>query len=471
MCYNYSMKKTIILFLIISSLVSFGESFVSKGQITVLVTDSGSDFTHNLLKPVGYADTAELNGTAGVDDSGSGYADDVYGWNFVENNNVLVNLEHTPPNYDDLLRFGFLLDVLSYFPDQITQDDYNFLVANYTNENINWLNFVGGWAHGTHCAGIIGEGSDFVKMKAIKHIQTGNPPRIAEELREFLLNSDFRKIREQWTDEQMLALFQAWGEQSKQENAPRRDYVEKLNPRVVNCSYGSDNPSLLVNIKGLMVGNFGYTDPDTAEVQRVVNMLVEHALIPGDEEMYSKVPNALIVIAAGNSAEDNDELVISPNDMKIDNKIIVAATVFDMILAPYSCYGKEKVDIAASGTLIYATYPNQKKGYMSGTSMATPYVSRVAAEVLYINPSFTAVELKKVLMETVDKKEWLKDKVKSGGVVNSKRAKQVAKWVRMGMDIDKAIAKAKLEVLTPQVEENYRLPYPADDPRYRMFVY
>ncbi|MGM0607663.1 MAG: S8 family serine peptidase [Candidatus Muiribacteriota bacterium] len=471
------MKKTIILFtfFMISTLI-FPDSIASKGEVSVLIVDSGTDFSHTELAPVADACELELNGNSGEDNNGSGFSDDVYGWNFVDNSSVQVDLSHTPPEYEDVLKFLFLMDMYSYFPDQLSEQDINFIITKFNDQDfLGWVNFVGGWAHGTHCAGIAGRGSDGIKMKGIKHITTSNPPR--EKIEELMWNIKLRNkevFRGNQIDEEVLESlknqFKDEGEAAKEAMHPRRDYIEFLNPRVINASYGTDNPNLLAGFRQALEG-MGYADLDTSEVQSVVNLYVEHASIPPAQEMYSKVPNALIVIAAGNSAENNDGIIVSPNDMSIDNKLVVAATAFNAVLAPFSCYGVEKVDIAAPGTLIYDTYPNNQMGHMSGTSMSAPYVTNVAAEVIYIRPQLSAVETKKILMETVDKKDWLKDKVKSGGFVNRKRAEQVARWMNMGMNIENAITKANNEILPDKTDQDYELPRDADDPIYRKFVF
>ena len=85
-------------------------------------------------------------------------------------------------------------------------------------------------------------------------------------------------------------------------------------------------------------------------------------------------------------------------------------------------------------------------GYMSGTSMACPNALGMASLVLTENPDLTPIQLKKILMETVDKKDWLKDKVKSGGVINVERAVFAAKQIKAGKSIAEAIKEAKEKV-------------------------
>lgn len=52
--------------------------------IIVAVLDSGIDTAHEDLKPILWRNPKELPGN-GIDDDGNGYADDVYGWNFLGN--------------------------------------------------------------------------------------------------------------------------------------------------------------------------------------------------------------------------------------------------------------------------------------------------------------------------------------------------------------------------------------------------
>lgn len=54
-------------------------------NVSVAVIDTGIDLTHPDLVANLWKNAAEANGTAGVDDDGNGYIDDVNGWDFVNN--------------------------------------------------------------------------------------------------------------------------------------------------------------------------------------------------------------------------------------------------------------------------------------------------------------------------------------------------------------------------------------------------
>lgn len=63
-------------------------------SFVVAVVDGGCRINHADIAPNLYVNTAEANGTPGVDDDGNGYVDDVNGWNAYNNNGTIPNDGH-----------------------------------------------------------------------------------------------------------------------------------------------------------------------------------------------------------------------------------------------------------------------------------------------------------------------------------------------------------------------------------------
>ncbi|HLL16250.1 MAG TPA: S8 family serine peptidase [Pyrinomonadaceae bacterium] len=130
----------------------------------------------------------------------------------------------------------------------------------------------------------------------------------------------------------------------------------------------------------------------------------------------------LFIAAAGNSSTNNDTRPHYPSNYDLPNVLSVAALTRMDVLARFSNYGAKTVHIAAPGAEIMSTWPGNQYEEHSGTSMATPVVSGVAALILSVNPDLSMTDLRKRLLDTVDKLPALDGKVSSGGRVNAASA-------------------------------------------------
>lgn len=130
----------------------------------------------------------------------------------------------------------------------------------------------------------------------------------------------------------------------------------------------------------------------------------------------------LFVAAAGNSAADNDSSPMFPANSPNPNVISVAALDQHGNLADFSNYGANRVHVAAPGVQILSTFSDGGYRPLSGTSMAAPYVSGIAALLLAREPNLSVQELKKRIMETVKPLPALRGLVAAPGVVSAKNA-------------------------------------------------
>ena len=123
----------------------------------------------------------------------------------------------------------------------------------------------------------------------------------------------------------------------------------------------------------------------------------------------------LFVAAAGNDGSNNDRWPHYPSNYNLPNLISVAALDRNDTLASFSNFGIKSVQVAAPGKAILSTWLGDGYREASGTSMATPYVSGVAALVIASEPSISMADLRKRILSTVDKLPALDGKVASGG--------------------------------------------------------
>jgi subtilisin family serine protease len=130
----------------------------------------------------------------------------------------------------------------------------------------------------------------------------------------------------------------------------------------------------------------------------------------------------LFVAAAGNATTNNDRNPHFPSSYNVPNVISVAALDRHDELAKFSNWGVKSVAIAAPGVDILSTWLGNGYEEKSGTSMATPVVSGVAALVLAEHPKMSVDELKKKLLASTDPIVALKGKIATGGRINAAKA-------------------------------------------------
>lgn len=147
------------------------------------------------------------------------------------------------------------------------------------------------------------------------------------------------------------------------------------------------------------------------------------------EELAQAIADSkmLFVIAAGNGDQTGrgysiDESPIYPASFPSDNIISVANLMFDGSLSSSSNYGATSVDIAAPGSYVLSAVPGNQYGFMSGTSMAAPMVTGVAAMLYSYRPDISLADVKSILLQSARTSDKLHGKLVSNGMLDANAA-------------------------------------------------
>jgi subtilisin family serine protease len=222
--------------------------------------------------------------------------------------------------------------------------------------------------HGTHCAGIIGaEGSNDIGIAGVNWKIRIMPLK-------FMNSGGF---------------------------GTTKDAVEAIN-------YVIDRKKAGVNVR-IISASWGSTQKSRA-LEDVIRKAYENDI--------------LFVAASGNATTNNDRSPHYPSSYNVPNVVSVAALDRNDQLAKFSNWGAKSVAIAAPGVDILSTWLGNQYEEKSGTSMATPVVSGVAALIVAENPRISVDDLKKRLLASVDPLPVLKGKVSTGGRINAAKALQ-----------------------------------------------
>ena len=211
--------------------------------------------------------------------------------------------------------------------------------------------------HGTHIAGVIAKQSDKSFLSRGKITKSGTPARLM-----ILKYYDSRS-----------------GDSKNIENTVKAlEYAIRMKAKIINYSGGGSLPS-----------KEEYQTLKLAEALKIV-----------------------VVAAAGNNKTNTDFSRYYPANYGLSNIISVAATDREGDLVSFSNWGVKTVDLAAPGQRIFSTLPDNKYGFMSGTSQATAFVTGKLAAILSSNPQLTSTEAIQFLIRSAEHKRNLFGKTK-----------------------------------------------------------
>ena len=173
------------------------------------------------------------------------------------------------------------------------------------------------------------------------------------------------------------------------------DYMAANGVRVVNMSWleGADH------LEGVLEANaVGKTADERRKIALELFAIKEQALT----EAFRAAPQILFVAAAGNSNTDIGFARTIPADIALPNVVAVGAVDQAGDEANFTSYG-ERVRVYASGFQVEVMLPGGSKSRTSGTSVAAPQVTNLAAKLFALNPKLTPPEVMKLIIDGATK--------------------------------------------------------------------
>lgn len=154
-------------------------------------------------------------------------------------------------------------------------------------------------------------------------------------------------------------------------------------------SYAQNNGAAVINNSWGDQGGAFYEDLHSAVLEDAIRSTITSG---------RNGRGCVVLFAAGNANRNGVDYPAS-----FDSRLlVVGATNTSDRRASFSSYGSS-LDVVAPGENILSTLPNNATGNMSGTSMATPHASAVAALMLSINPNLTGSEVVRIIESTAQK--------------------------------------------------------------------
>ncbi len=430
--------------------------------VVVAVIDSGVDAEHEDLKEVMWVNEDEIPNN-GKDDDNNGYIDDIHGWNFIggaDGKNVAHdNLEITRL-YRDLHKNYKDIDPSSLSKKAKKEyDEYRKLkkeVEKKRNEaEAQAMQMASMYEMFTGALNVVQEavGEDVeLNAEVVDGIDVGDDEVLAQSV--FMLKNVFAQGASLEDLQELKGAVDYYEGQSKYYYNPDfdpRDIVGDNYRNSYERAYGNNDvegPDAMhgTHVAGIIaasrnnnIGMKGVADnvrimsiravPDGDERDKDVANAIRYAVDNGariinmsfgkqysfDKKVVDKAvkyavkKGVLLVHAAGNDGINTDETVFYPND-RYNNKKKQAKTWLEIgalsweggenSAAGFSNYGADNVDIFSPGVDLYSTIPDDKYEASSGTSMAAPAASGVAALIMSYYPTLTAEQVKAVLINS-----------------------------------------------------------------------
>ena len=464
-----------------------------KGEtVIVAVLDAGLDLQHEDLRDLLWVNSGEIAGN-NTDDDGNGYVDDIHGYNFLgdsyheqlEFTRILSRQlgdeqmrENAKGKYEEeyseamqgVMQMRQIGHMLSEADSTVQQA---FGKETYDQEDLMKLR-AQGRASENHVGilmqmlsmeesiskvrGMIGQGLDHYENKLKYHLNlefngrepVGDDPYDIED-RPYGNGDPMILVKEESHGTHVAGIIAA----NRTNNTGARGVANNVRIMSIRAVPDGDEYD-----KDIALG-IRYAVDNGA---KIINASFGKSFSPNAEWVYDAIKYAgendvLIVHAAGNDGIDLDDPQNPnfPNDHMLAGVAEISGNVLTVgaltssfgpgMIAPFSNYGAENVDIFAPGAQIYSTMPEDEYDFQSGTSMAAPAVAGLAALIRSYYPKLTATQVKRIIMNSgipvdisvhiagdEDTEVTLSEISKSGKIANAYNALILADRVSRGKE-------------------------------------
>ncbi|AUS05178.1 S8 family peptidase [Pseudotamlana carrageenivorans] len=413
-----------------------------KGKkVIVAVIDSGIDIDHEDLNENLWTNEDEIPGN-GIDDDKNGYVDDIHGWNFLgkgydeqlEFVRILVKGDKNDPDYARAeaeydKEYETWVNRKKQYDQfyQVITNTNNTLKAHfgkddYTKEEVkNLVTDDETLLQAKQMAmGMYGNGLESIHV-AEKEIK--NAIESINERLNYNLNKDFKgRVNGDDPEDFSTKYYGDANVKPVKKSESHGTHVAGIIAAVRNNGKGANGVANNVEIMSVrVVPNGDEYDKDVAlsiryavdNDAKVINgsfgkSFSPHADIVREAIAYAAKNDVIFVHAAGNDSKDVDTEPNFPDD-NVNGKEIsdtyirvgaLAPSYGSKMVAGFSNYGKQNVDVFAPGASIYSTTPENEYDTKGGTSMAAPAVAGVAALVRSYYPNLSAAEVKQVILDS-----------------------------------------------------------------------
>ena len=412
-----------------------------KGEeVIVAVIDSGVDIEHSQLLSSVWVNEDEIPNN-NLDDDQNGYIDDVHGWNFLANaelenmESVRLQKKEDPESNaykkwekDRIKNLKNKEDELMGIKEMLRQFRESDSIIKITLGKENYsLEEVESFSPKT-----------FALLEALMFNRFLNENQLTKSKLEKYLKGAESGIKAHYNinfDGRVLV-----GDNPDDINDRNYGNANVIGPSKDGATHGTHVSGIIASNRGDGTGNKGVFDgakimvlravPDGDEYDKDVALAIRYAVDNGaivintsfgkgysphkewvwDALRHAEKNDVLIVNAAGNSGAN-----INPGEKKsyvtdeVDGKEMVSNFItvgavgssYDPDhIASFSNFGSENVDVFAPGEKVWSSVPNEKYEFFSGTSMAAPNASGVAAVVRSFFPKLKAHQVKKILIDS-----------------------------------------------------------------------